>query len=173
MVRYEKSSACGTNYFSDFSGITIPIAKSFSGVRRLTITRSAGATSASGAPLNSAVTRLPQAPTNLPTDSALVDEHDIRAAVESGNKDGPNGITKGSPTSTERPGSSSPIEEQAISTVQKTDVRPTLEVKPEGMIRFRSTVAVEGELRPTSDLHGAEEERLTKRAKEIHGTLPT
>lgn len=163
----------GTHYSLNFSGITIPIAKSFSGVRRLTITRSAGATSASGAPLNSAVTRLPQAPTNLPTDAGLVDEHDVRAAADSGKKDTPSGIIKDHTTSTERSGSSSPVEEQDISTVQKTDIRPTLDVKPEGLIRFRSTVAVEGELRPTSDLHGAEEERLTKRAKEIHGTLPT
>jgi hypothetical protein len=45
--------------------------------------------------------------------------------------------------------------------------------KPDAAIRFNSTVVVDGELRSPSDLNGDEEPRLTKRAKEIHGVLPT
>lgn len=144
-------------------------------MRRLTITRSAGATSASGAPLNTAVTRLPQAPTNLPTDAGLVDEHDVQAAAAAnGHKGCPTEQnTTNSPAFTERSASGSPVKEEDISKMRTTDVRPTLDAEPDGIIRFRSTVAVEGEIRPPFDLHGAEEERLTKRAKEIHGTLPT
>lgn len=119
------------------------------------------------------MTRLTQAPTTLPTDQGLVDEHDVQADTDAENTDATKGITKDSATSTERSASSSPVQVEDMPVTQTTDFRPTLDVKPEGLIRFRSTIAVEGEIRPPSDLHAAEEERLTKRAKEIHGTLPT
>lgn len=152
-------------------GVTIPLAKGFSGVRRLTITRSAGATSASGAALN-AVSRLPRAPTTLPTDQGLVDEHDVQAAakVEVTDGMGQNGSAKPS-----RAASKSPSPDNMSLETPKTAIFPAADSQPEGLIRFQSTVIVDGHARSPSNLNGSdvEVERLTKRAKEIHGSLPT
>ncbi|KAJ9107426.1 hypothetical protein QFC21_000877 [Naganishia friedmannii] len=149
-------------------GVTIPLAKGFSGVRRLTITRSAGATSASGAALN-AVSRLPQAPTTLPIDQGLVDEHDAQAAAK---VEAPDGMGKNASAIPSRSTSESPSPENMSLQTPKTAIFPATDTYPEGIIRFQSTVNVEGHTRSPSDLNGPDAERLTKRTKEIHGSLP-
>lgn len=154
-----------------YSGVTIPLAKGFSGVRRLTITRSAGATSASGAALN-AVSRLPRAPTTLPTDQGLVDEHDVQAAAKVEVTDGMGENGSATPS---RSASKSPSPDNMSLETPKTAIFPAADTQPEGIIRFQSTVIVDGHARSPSNLNGSdvEVERLTKRAKEIHGSLPT
>lgn len=155
--------------------MTIPIAKTFSGVRRLTITRSAGATFASSGPLNSAVTRLTQAPTDLPTDSGLLDEHDLQVssdcATTANNPDMKVDSKTGLPDSIATSASTSSVIEAPPPVVVKNR-RSFENSKGDGIIRFQSTVVVEGETRSPSDLNGNEEPKLTKRAKEIHGSLP-
>lgn len=147
-------------------GVTIPLAKGFSGVRRLTITRSMDTTGASGG----AVSRLPHAPTTLPTDQGLVDEHDVQAAAKVESSEGTSENTSDTPS---RSASKSSKPEETSLETPRTAIFPAADSQPEGLIRFQSTVIVEGHARSPSDLNGPDPERLTKRAKEIHGSLPT
>ena len=167
LLNVKSLASCSCN-----PGITIPVAKSFSGVRRMTLTRSAGATFASAGPLNSAVTRLPQAPTDLPTDQGFLDDHDIRGAPQSTTAENEINSKTGSPDFIARTASASPVLGAPPPAVVK-DCRSSENPKSDGLIRFQSTVVIEGETRLPGDLNGNEEPRLTKRAREIHGNLPT
>lgn len=107
----------------------------------------------------------------MPTDQGMLDEHDREAATKSESSVSNPESKADSPESMIRTASASPVLKAPSPAVLGN--RGSLETsKPDGIIRFQSTVVVEGETRSPSDLNGNEEQKLTKRAKEIHGTLP-
>ncbi|KAJ9123801.1 hypothetical protein QFC24_003577 [Naganishia onofrii] len=116
--------------------------------------------------------RLRAAPTTLPTDQGLVDEHDVQAAAKVEVTDGMGENGSATPS---RSASKSPSPDNMSLETPKTAIFPAADNQPEGIIRFQSTVIVDGHARSPSNLNGSdvEVERLTKRAKEIHGSLPT